>query len=229
MTVPTGERRLLAFDTAAPVIGVGLRCGQAFRERTERIHTRSEVKLLPWSQALLDEAGLSVRALDAIVVASGPGAFTGLRVGLATAAGLAQAADCPLVLVSSLASRARLAPSGPEPVVAMLDARKQRVYAQIWEGQEHREALADPVDVPPEEVLRGLPAGFWAVGEGALVYRGLVEEAGGRVSAACDAPALLGLCALGAARLQNGEVTDPGSVQASYVRLPDAVTKRSRM
>ena len=93
--------RILAIDTAGPVIGVALLVHEDVRVRTERVLRGSESRLAPWVAQLCEEAGMRVADIDAIAVSEGPGAFTGLRVGLATALGLAHGIGCPVLPISS--------------------------------------------------------------------------------------------------------------------------------
>lgn len=207
---------MLAIDTTGPVIGVALRVAGEVRERTERVQRGSEQRLTPWAQELCAEASLRIADLDGIAVAVGPGAFTGLRVGLATASGLAMAANLPVVGLSSLASRAR---NVEGRVLSMLDARKARVYAQWFvDGRGEGEAR----DVTPEALLAEVAAGFVATGEGAGVYRLLVETAGGRVHADWPSPAVDALARMGEEALTRGEGIDPVSLRPVYIRPPDA-------
>lgn len=209
---------VLAFDTAGPVAGVGLWAHGVGRVRVARGVRSTEAVLLPWALELLADAGLTVADLTGIGVAAGPGAFTGLRVGLATAAGLALARGVPLWHGGSLTARA-LASAQPSPVLAMLDARKARVYASLVGPA--GEVLRPPSDVPPEEAVAGLPPGFVATGEGAVVYRAVVEAAGGVLVGEPDHPGTDTLARLAAEALARGEGSDPTVVQPVYVRPPD--------
>ena len=119
--------------------------------------THSDV-LLPALDALVRDAGVAPRDLDAIAVGAGPGSFTGLRIGMATAKGIAFAADRPLWLVSSLAALAwdaAAAHASAEPVglfVPALDARRGEVYAGFYrrEGAALAQVAPERVLSPPE-------------------------------------------------------------------------------
>ena len=179
--------RVLSIDTAGPVIGVALAVdGVVLGQRVERVRRGSETRLAPWAQQLAHEHGLSLAQLDGVALAVGPGAFTGLRVGLATGLGLAHAAGCPVVPVGSLHSRA--VRSGAERVLSLLDARKDRVYAALSTDGGATWAHG-PADLPPDAALaRCGGAPFTATGEGALVYRELLEPAGASLAQRRDDP-----------------------------------------
>lgn len=204
-------------DTAGPVIGVALLVGDEVRCRTERIQRGAEARLAPWLEALCQEAGIGLGDLDGIGVAAGPGAFTGLRVGLATAAGLALACGVPLWQGNSLESRALRVGEGR--VLSMLDARKERVYAAAWEDGQ---PLGEPGDVSPLEAVGRVRAPFIATGEGAVVYERVIHEAGGTVWPDAEHPAVDSLARLTAQAIGRGEGTTPLNVQPVYLRAPDA-------
>ena len=140
-------KHIVAFDTAGPVVGVALLCADGVVERNERSLRGAESRLVPWMQELLAETGLSTRDLDGIAVSNGPGAFTGLRVGLSSAIGVALSVGVPLYPCSSLRSRAAHLQHHDGPVLSMLDARKGRVYAAVFSKE--GTVIAGPGDVDP--------------------------------------------------------------------------------
>jgi len=164
---------------------------------------------------------MALADLDGVAVAAGPGAFTGLRVGLAAGCGVAMGAGCPLWTGSSLASRA-WKHRGEGRVLAMLDARKSRVYAQLFGDSPHSAG-----DVPPEQALGWCEGPFVAVGEGALVYRQQVVDAGGRVVDSADDPGMKGLLLLAKVGFEDGEAGAPELARPVYLRAPDAKVPKS--
>lgn len=221
----TASGVVVGIDTAGPVVGVALWSGGRVTSRVERVQRGSEERLMPWVAELLAERGLGSADLTGVAVVTGPGAFTGLRVGLAGAAGLAMACRVPLWPASSLATRAAaLPPYGA--VLVMLDARKQRVYA---EARVDGVTVGGPADVPAEQALAWLAGRpFVATGEGSLVYRDAVAAAGGRLAEDADAPGVEALVRLGAAGLAAGEGIDPASVEPTYLRDADVVAPAPR-
>ena len=208
----------LVFDTAGPVIGVGLRDDRGFSQRIERVNRGSEARLVPWAVELAAERDLALAELDGIGVTVGPGAFTGLRVGLASAQGLALALGKPLFAVDSLMPRARRVGGR---VLVMLDARKGRVYGAVHDGTT---LLQPPADVDPDTAIAWMGGrAFVATGEGALVYADRIVAAGGTIADGADDPSIEALAGLTIAGLTAGEGVDACAVAPLYLRDPDAV------
>ena len=196
---------LLSVDTAGPVIGAA--CGSG--HFSQRIVRGADAVLTPALAELIE--GIQV---SGVVVSVGPGAFTGLRVGVAAALGLAVALGVPVLPVSSLRARAALvAPAGR--VLALLDGRKGRAYAALYQDGSLQ---GEEQDVPPQVAIAQAGGDFLAIGEGALVWRSLIQEAGGRVDPdAGRSPAH--------AMLTLGELLQPQRPEAlriRYIRAPDA-------
>ena len=149
----------LAFDTATDVATSALvDDGEVLAERSSRA-----VTLLEDVDALLRQGGAYARDLDALAIGIGPGSFTGVRIGLATARGLALGLDLPGAGVSTLAALAAGAP-GATPVV---DARRSEVFALVG---------GEATVLAPAELH--VESGQTFVGDGAIRYRVLLEEQG---------------------------------------------------
>jgi tRNA threonylcarbamoyladenosine biosynthesis protein TsaB len=128
---------LLAIDTALENCSVGLLSGGVAHVRAETIGKGHAERLLPMVAALLAEAGIPAAALSRIVVSVGPGSFTGLRVGISAARGLALVNRIPVIGLSTLESHAALAArergAGIErPILALLPARGDELYGQLF-------------------------------------------------------------------------------------------------
>lgn len=159
---------LLAVETATEACSVALSIDGETRQRFEIAPRRHGDLLLPWVKELLSEAGLAFSGLDALAVSRGPGGFTGVRLGVAAAQGLALAHDLPVHPVSSLAALAFN--SGAERVLALLDARMGEVYAGWYEISEGRirEVAAERVCAP--EKLQSESGSWTACGPGLAAY-----------------------------------------------------------
>jgi tRNA threonylcarbamoyladenosine biosynthesis protein TsaB len=216
---------IIGMDTSGPVIGVGLLAGEVRLTKSERVSRGSETRLIPWLIELTERAGVLLPDCEGIAIAQGPGAFTGVRVGLSTAVGLAMSLNVPALPVMSLQPRAeqvRLSSINPQgfAVLSMLDARKGRVYAALYTAG--GELVEGPADIDPVLACGWAKGPFVATGEGSLVYRQHVEEAQGVVVAFAEDPALERLCELGRQSLLKGKGCDPFDLRPLYLRAPDA-------
>jgi tRNA threonylcarbamoyladenosine biosynthesis protein TsaB len=233
--------RILAFDTATRATavaldGVGDHVLEARDDPPPGARPRHAARLLPLAADLLDRGGIEFRDLDLIAVGIGPGTFTGLRIGIATARALAQSLGLPAVGVSTLQSLALNVCAAPErrgvdAVAAVLDARRGEVFAAAWplsELDDQDRAVIQPAAFAPEalaERLAALGRTVLAVGEGAVEFRAQLERSGAAIPVAhakLHRVTAAGHCHL-ARRL---EATAPDQIVPNYLRPPDA--KRSR-
>ena len=191
---------ILAFDTATQAATSALvDDGEVLGERVSRAQL-----LLEDVDALLRQGGAHPRDLDAVVVGVGPGSFTGVRIGLAAARGLALSLDLPGAGVSTLAALAAGAPAA----VPVIDARRREVFTLV-DGE--------PVVLAPGDVV--VEPGAVLVGDGALRYRELFEEKGAVVPADADERHLP------RARFHvalAGELGAVDAIEPLYLRVPDA-------
>ena len=168
-------------------------------------------------------------AIGLIAVGVGPGTFTGLRIGIATARGLAQARDLPLAAVDSLAALARGIPGDPrQPRLAAIDARRGELFSGLYDGGGR--AIWEPFVAGPEAVcerLTGLDRTPLAAGDGSLRFRSQLAAAGAEVLPDADPAHLVAarhVCALGA----EAEPGRPEQVKPIYLRRPDAEVWREQ-
>lgn len=123
---------LLAIETATESCSVALVHGESVIERSEIAPRKHAERVLPMADELLAEAGLGRHALDGIAVGRGPGAFTGVRLAVSLAQGMALALGLPVVTVSSLAALALEAPEDDAAILAVIDARMGEIYAASY-------------------------------------------------------------------------------------------------
>jgi tRNA threonylcarbamoyladenosine biosynthesis protein TsaB len=212
---------MLAFDTATSATVVAL-VGRDVRAGARHDPGPGErpghaTQLLPLAARLLDDAGLAFADLERIAVGTGPGTFTGLRIGVATARALAQGIGAELVGVSTLRALATAAEGDAGRVLAVLDARRGEAFVA---GYEHGREVIPPAAVTPELLGRVAGGGGLAVGDGAVRFREVLETSGAVVPA--DGSPLHRVSALSVADLAAGAPPDGRDVTPEYVRLPDA-------
>ncbi|WP_130619448.1 tRNA (adenosine(37)-N6)-threonylcarbamoyltransferase complex dimerization subunit type 1 TsaB [Dyella amyloliquefaciens] len=133
---------LLAIETSTEACSVALVHGDEVIARSEVAPRRHTELVLPMADNLLAEAGLGRHALDAIAVGRGPGAFTGVRLGISLAQGMALALDVPVVTVSSLAALALEAPEDDAAILAVIDARMGEIYAASYRRDDNGGLIA---------------------------------------------------------------------------------------
>ena len=143
---------VLAFETATSACSVALahagKVSQLF-ETGNNIHSQ---RVLAMADSLLRETGVAVKQLDAVAVGQGPGSFTGLRIGVGVAQGIAYAVSCPMVGVSSLAALA-LKSTVDGVVLAGIDARMQEIYWGLYQKAGDRISLIEPHQVGPASAV----------------------------------------------------------------------------
>ncbi|NCT67518.1 MAG: tRNA (adenosine(37)-N6)-threonylcarbamoyltransferase complex dimerization subunit type 1 TsaB [Rhodanobacteraceae bacterium] len=163
---------LLAIETATESCSVAVLAGERLVARSELAPRRHAELVLPMCEAVLAEAGLSRRALDALAVGCGPGAFTGVRLAVSAAQGIALALAIPVVPVSSLAALAMQAPDDDAAILAVIDARMGELYAGAF--RRGADGLVEPIgeeSVGTAEQLALPPAPAWnVVGSGWASY-----------------------------------------------------------
>ncbi|MCC7495251.1 MAG: tRNA (adenosine(37)-N6)-threonylcarbamoyltransferase complex dimerization subunit type 1 TsaB [Fimbriimonadaceae bacterium] len=226
----TAAAPLLAIETAADHASLALlREGHLVAELTFTARRTMAEQLTPAIAALLRQVDLRCADLGAVAVGLGPGSFTSLRVGLATAKGLVLAADLPLLGISSLQTLAAAAPLNErQPVCAVIAAPKRQVYAALYArmGEGWFNCLFGPELLPVEELAARLTATAAAV---AVVGRlGASEAAALTAAGASLLPPLYGvpraaICGwLATLRWQRGEADDPSTLVPQYVLPSEA-------
>ncbi len=242
--VNSGSVIVLALDTTTRAGSVALL--QEGRVLVTRSGTTEKGHAERLPAALIDalrEAGLAIRQVDVFAVASGPGSFTGLRIGIATIQGLAFALGRPVVGVSVLDAlavlardHAALAPRhSPLLAAAFMDAQRHEVFAALYPAEGDLVPLDGPVSEPPNSVLtrwselaENRP--ILVAGDGIDRYRSLlVEHLGSRFHAVDPLPPLAPtIASLAAAEAAAGRAVAPHAVRPVYVRRPDAELARER-
>jgi tRNA threonylcarbamoyladenosine biosynthesis protein TsaB len=216
--------KLLAIETSTEACSIALACDGDIRERFEIAPRRHAELLLPWIDQMLAEAGVAKSTLDAIAVGRGPGAFTGVRLGIAVAQGIAFALQRPLVAVSTLAALADTAVAQPgERVLAAIDARMQEIYlgAFVISVDGLPEASGDEQLCPPDRALIAPGVDWIGVGSGFAAYEAQLRAIAGQRLQRVDAatlPRAAAVARLGVRGWQRGEAIDPAMIEPAYLR-----------
>lgn len=232
------SRYILAFDTATEAIAVGIaRTGGGTEEPLEVLVTRDTVVpraslslLLPSVRDTLDEAEVELAAIDLIAVGCGPGSYTGVRIGLSAAKGLAQGLGVPLLGVGTLDAVA-WGLAGAQGLVGVIgDAMRKEVYPALFESRDgdvqrlSADEVADP-SVVAERWVQELEGPILLAGDGLAKHARLFADALGRRATLADPdlwlPSARGV--LNAAMAIGLEAGEPaGHVLPVYTRLSDA-------
>jgi tRNA threonylcarbamoyladenosine biosynthesis protein TsaB len=234
---------VLALDTTTRDGSVALVNEHRVVEERRGDGARSHAERLPGELIALAEArGLSVGAIDVFAVASGPGSFTGLRIGIATIQGLALTTGKKIVAVSALEALAQSADRAPGTLIASwMDARRHDVFAALYR-------VVDAPHFSPERLVEvegaivgdpGATLARWRhlreasvifVGDGATLYADVIaDHQAMRWEVLSEPPLLAGAIGrMAVARAQRGDTIDPAAVHPLYVRRPDVEVERER-
>ncbi|MDI6632417.1 MAG: tRNA (adenosine(37)-N6)-threonylcarbamoyltransferase complex dimerization subunit type 1 TsaB [Bacillota bacterium] len=222
---------VLGIETATPFLSVAVAAAEGLlAERSvlgARLHS---VRLVPFIRETLAEAGVGLSDLSGIAVSSGPGSFTGLRLGMITAKTLAQVLQIPVVGIPTLLALAAPLLPGETAVCAVLTSRREEVYAAVYGStQNGARPLVPAFAASPAAVAERLKPFDRMVltGEGAWAWKETFHEVLG--SGVVFAPKVLQyprgavVAALGLSELGSGGGIDPLTLRPEYLRLP-AVT-----
>lgn len=215
-------------DTSGPVCGVAvLEDEKVLCEYTAQNRNTHSANLMPMTEAALKAAGKTLREMEAVAAVTGPGSFTGVRIGVATAKGLAHGAGIPCISVDALEALGASAGWFDGVICPIQDARAGQVYGAAFRNGE-RLTADEPLKL--EDFLdKILSAGkrFLFLGDGATVHRQKILEILGEK--AVFAPAHLNYLrpsAAGVLAMKNGIRTDYLNLQAKYLRPPNAQKNR---
>jgi len=222
--------RILGLDTATRRASVGVWCdGQIVAEESIGSNRNHAVTLLPLIDDTLRQAGCSIRDVEAVAVSSGPGSFSGLRVGLSVAKGLVCATGARIIAVPTLEALARTVDGPQEAICTLLDAYKGELYAAVFAPAARGWSRLTPDTLLTPEGLRGwLPLPCTVVGDTGAPYGDLLREQFGSAITILPfetyGPRGGVVAALGWQRLQAGESADATHLEPFYIRPSHAAS-----
>jgi tRNA threonylcarbamoyladenosine biosynthesis protein TsaB len=215
---------LLALDTATETGSLALMAGdQVLMERALEGHNAYLTCLMPAVAAILKDTGKEVEELTAIAVSAGPGNFTGLRIGLATAKTLAWSLQCPLVPVPTLEALAAQLPLQPDPVGVIMDAKRGEVFWGLFRCREDRpEVLEGPLRLPVVDLPARLSLPLRLTGPGLDAHRDVLTRLLPPEIAWAPPehrlPRAATLARLARRRLETGLTANPAQLVPTYLR-----------
>src|SRR5687768_6224184 len=224
---------ILALDTSSAAGSAALvRDGAVIVERAGD-GSRTHGQRLPRElMAVLDDGGVALADVDGFAIATGPGSFTGLRVGIATMQGLALAGGKRLTPIATFEALAFLARGTASPIAVWIDAHRGQVFATLYSAG-GAEILAPPTSLTPEQTLDTWLSAIGSgevqfAGDGANRYANVIRDRlGDRAVLPAEVPPLAG--AIGAiAAAQPERAVAPHAVVPLYVRRPDVELARER-
>ncbi|MGH7925637.1 MAG: tRNA (adenosine(37)-N6)-threonylcarbamoyltransferase complex dimerization subunit type 1 TsaB [Candidatus Binatus sp.] len=230
-----GSRPVLGLDTSTSIASLALIAGGKVAAALERPVTSHGAALPGAVDELLRAAGLAVGEVGALAVGTGPGSFTGLRIGLSYAKGIAMASGCALVGIPSFDAMASAALErnnieAGRLICVVVDARKGEVYAALYRVvADGLEKLSEELVVALEHLASRIAEDVMFIGDDrAKDAAALVESRGHRVAVFETGKLdLRGVCvaALGGARFCRGETDRAASLEPLYIRTPEATFK----
>ena len=220
--------KVLVIDTSGPVCGTAVMDeDRVYSEFTAQNRNTHSVNLMPMIEAALNAAGAELKDLDGVAAVTGPGSFTGVRIGVATAKGLAHGAGLPCLAADALEALALSAGPFDGLVCPIQDARAGQVYCAVFQdGTRLRENAPLKLEDFLEQI-RPLESRCLFTGDGVAVHRERIAAIlGDQAEFAPVHLCYLRPSAAGLAALRAGKTTDYTELNATYLRPPNAEKNR---
>lgn len=188
-------------------------------------------KLIPMIENVLSELDLSVSDIDAVACTNGPGSFTGIRIGMATAKGLAFPESKPIMAVSSLEAAAYNFPCQPLPVCAMTDARNSQVfYGKFIFSENGFEIITPPSAIEIDKLSEEITSPTIVLGDGCVKYADILKQNENIIFAPphLNMPSAASLAAAAFDKIKSNGFPPAESIDALYVRKSSAEQEKER-
>lgn len=222
---------ILSIDSSTPVAGVAVSDGKRLLGEAF-VHTKNthSEKLMPMIAQLLEDLHLTIQQIEVVAVTCGPGSFTGLRIGMATAKGLVQGGNKKLIAIPTLDCLAQNLNHYPGTICPIMNAQKKQVYTAIYRsGDTHLERLSDYQAIEAEKLadqLLELHTPVWFVGDGVDAFADIFAEKLGESCHFADGnlvlPRASSLAMLAAERAEKGDFDDLYQTELIYIRKSEA-------
>lgn len=227
--------RILSFETSAKAASVallqdGILLGE-YIQNSGQTHSRTVMQM---AEDLLKNCDLTASDVDAVACASGPGSFTGVRIGLAAAKGFAWGREIPLIGVSTLEAMARNVAMAEGVYCAAMDARRNQVYTALFElknGVFSRLVEDSAISIAElSEQMKGLKQTIYLVGDGAALCYRMLEDVSGLVLLPehLRMQRAAGSALVAWEQLQIGALTPAKDITPNYLRLSQAERERQK-
>ncbi|MEX1263934.1 MAG: tRNA (adenosine(37)-N6)-threonylcarbamoyltransferase complex dimerization subunit type 1 TsaB [Actinomycetota bacterium] len=220
---------VIGIDTSTPQTSVAIGTENEILAKASVAGASRQESVTPLLQELLRRSDLTLSQVGGVAVGIGPGLFTGLRVGVATAKTLAQVVNVPVVGITSLDALAYAVRYSPRRIAAVIDARRKEVFSAIYRAvpggivRERDYEVHAPDRLAAE--LQAMPGEVLAVGNGAMLYRHVLEEIGSRIEFASSIvahPEAAAMVELAVPRLLREEHDRLFDIVPLYLRKSDA-------
>lgn len=224
--------KILGIDISTTLGSVGMIDErQILGEDKFRVIGGGKGTLLGRIDRLLEATGVSIEQLEGVGVAIGPGSFTGLRVGLATAKGLCLPRNLPLAGVSTLEALASLLPYCRLPILATLDARRGEIYAALYNTESGVPVrVGEEVSLPSEELHQRFDTELVIIGDALEAYGDRLEELYGDKAHLLpghnSSPGGALIALLGRERISRGELLSLDDSVPTYIRPAERIFKK---
>lgn len=221
--------KILALDTATETGGVALLDGEILRAQAQIRVAKTHANRL-WTTIffLLEQTDWGLDDIDLWAVTTGPGSFTGLRIGIATVKGLALATRKPVMGISTLEALAFSFPYCPYLICSLIDARQKEVFCAFFKSTPDGkvEMIGEPRHIKPQNLVKELKEPVLLVGNGAMLYQDFFKENLGpraifpKPHLHLISPLVLGI--LAGSRFQRDHQSSPEEIHPLYIRPSDA-------
>ena len=217
--------------SVAIVDNSGILASHALRSKVNH-----SIRMLPVIEQILNETEMQVTDLAAIAVSQGPGSFTGVRIGISTAKGLAKGANIPLIGIPTLEALAQQNSStGNSLICPMIDARRQNIFTALYKTSDSSQIteIINPCIISLEELLAQIESPTIFTGNGAIAYWDTIQQTLGDTALQADLnkiqPSATAIAALAHTRLSAGKTDSTHTLQPIYLRQTNAKPAKSRI